>query len=420
MRAVLEVAEELLLLTKAVMTTAVSRMSNGILKVPAELSFGSLDGESDDDPEENPLLADIIDHINGIIENAGSAEAGGPFIAEGANEFLQNLEWIKTHDPATDYMEQAMRQEAIKRAALGLDLPPEAIMGLAQANHWTGRQIQHDTWRSHGAPVADQFVDDMSEGYLRPALRDEKEPWQNIIVAYDDSAVIASVDRSDDADQALDRIAIGRKGYRVLKNIPEEFAPDQDEEEFLAAIKVRDQNYLDQQAGIAPATPARGPQPAPAIGQPASETPPTPGPAGTSRQESRAAAVRGAAQLAILNCRKIAGGKIRQKCRSNPIFSEKLDGQPNALVAAAVGPEAVIGLGLTDPMELISGGTREFGFLLTEWGFTKAQADTLAEMILVHAAKTLFGDISTTLPPGLDAQIERLEETAHALANRAA
>ena len=69
MRAAIEIAEELDLLTKAVRTTAVSRMLNGLLKVPSELSFGADDPGLDDDPEANPFLQEMLDHINGILEN---------------------------------------------------------------------------------------------------------------------------------------------------------------------------------------------------------------------------------------------------------------------------------------------------------------------------------------------------------------
>ncbi len=72
MQSVLEIAEELRILTKAVRATAVSRMLNGILKVPSEVSFGADEAGVDDDPEENKFLADLIDHITGAIENAGT------------------------------------------------------------------------------------------------------------------------------------------------------------------------------------------------------------------------------------------------------------------------------------------------------------------------------------------------------------
>lgn len=220
MSSVLEVAEELLILTKGVRATAVSRMLNGMLKIPSEMSFGPAEPAVDEDSEANIFLADLIEHITGVVENAGTAEAAAPFIAEGASEFIEKLSWMPMHDPQTDYMERELRKEAVQRLAFGFDMPPEVLLGLADSNHWTGKQITSDMWRSHGAPVAEQFCDDLSEAYLRPALRAEEfTDWQKVVVAYDDADVVVSPDRSEDADKAYDRGALGYRGYRKLKGL---------------------------------------------------------------------------------------------------------------------------------------------------------------------------------------------------------
>ena len=154
-------------------------MLNGILKVPSEISFGADEAGVDDDPEENAFLADCIDHIIGAIENAGYGRGGRlPSWPRAPPSSSPMLEWMETHDPATDYMEQAPAQRRRSTAlAIGLDMPPEILKGLSDANHWAARQIMHDAWRSHGASIAEQFCDDLAEAYLRPALREsERRP----------------------------------------------------------------------------------------------------------------------------------------------------------------------------------------------------------------------------------------------------
>lgn len=420
MHAILEIAEELVILTKAVRATAVSRMVNGLLKVPTELSFGAGEAIGDEDPENNPFLQDLIEHLTGVIENAGTAEAAAPFIAEAASEFLTGLEWIKLHDPATDYLERELRTEAIKRAAFGLDMPPEVLLGLADANHWTGRQITHDMWRSHGAPIAEQLCDDLSEAYLRPALRESKfKRWQEVVVAYDDADVVVSPDRSDDADRAFDRMGLGWEGYRKLKGIPENMAPDEDELKLLLALKLRDASLL---AGTpyeseAVSGPERGPQPSADQSRDAEEGPATPGPAGVTRREVRTASAKilGAAELAIIRCREIAGARIRTRQNQNHEFQLLCDGHPNSMVAALLGPERLESLGLSEPLKLVQGGTESFGALLISWGFSEGQAQGLSEMVLVYAAKTLFEAENPPLPSGFVAQVEKAQEVSDAL-----
>ena len=55
LRSVMDIAEELLILTMAVRATAISRMTNGVWAMPSELSFASVSGQylGDEDPQTN-------------------------------------------------------------------------------------------------------------------------------------------------------------------------------------------------------------------------------------------------------------------------------------------------------------------------------------------------------------------------------
>lgn len=420
MRAVIEIAQELDILTKAVASTAVSRMVNGILKVPAELSFGSDEAGVDDDPEANSFLADWIEHIIGIVENAGSPEAAAPFLAEGALEYLAGLDWMKTHDPATDYMEQAMRKEAIERAAMGMDLPPEILKGMAEANHWGARQILHDTWRSHGSVVAEQFCDDIADAYLRPALREANfARWREVVVAYDDSNVVVPPDRTDDADKAHDRGQVNDPGYRMMKGIPESMAPSEEEMRISLAIQLHEPKLLKgtrfEIEEPEPVALPPGPRPSTDAPAEAEEGPPPPGPAGTSREESRASVteVNGAGALALVRCREVAGSRVRSNLQRRTDAAGELamvDGIPNADVTCTLGEKRIVELGLPTPLELVKTGTDGFRNLLIDWGFERSQASVLADMLLVFGAKTLYESKAPALPAGFLAQVERLRE----------
>jgi hypothetical protein len=420
MRAAIEIAEELDLLTKAVRTTAVSRMLNGLLKVPQELSFGADTPGLDDDPEENPFLQEMIDHITGVLENPGSAEAGGPWIAEGAAEYLDGLEWIPLHNPATDYLERELRREAIDRLAIGMDMPPEILKGMAEANHWGARQIMHDTWRSHGSGVAEQFCDDLADAYLRPALLDAGyENWDKVVIAYDDSNVVVPPDRTDDADKAYDRGNVSDIGYRQMKGIPESQAPSDEEKRIWLAVKLRDTSFLEgtpfEVKKPEPQDMPPGPEPSTDAPGDAEEGPPAPGPAGVSRQESRAAIVRGAAELALYRCREVAGSRIRTQIRNRSRNAPELaliEGESNCNVAAILGQKRLGNYDLGQPVQLVRTGADGFCALLEGWGFAREQAKVLADMIVVYAARTLFDPALPSLPPGFLAQVERLRDVA--------
>ena len=420
MRSSLEIAEELVILTKAVRATAVSRMLNGMIKVPAELSFGAEEVGTDDDPEANNFLADLIDHITGVIENAGSAEAATPFLAEGAEEYLAALEWVRMHDPQNDYMEQGLRKEAIERLAHGLDFPAEYLLSLGSVNHWSARAITHEMWRTHGAPVAEQFCDDLSEEYLRRALREANFPdWKQVVVAYDDALVVVPVDRTDDADRAADRGMLSDAGYRTMKGIEESLAPSEEEKRIYFAVKLRDPSFLKgtryEVEVPEPADQPPGPQPSADEPRPTEDGPPNPGPGGVSREESRAAALNGAAYASLHRCREVAGARIRQGIRSTSRHSaelELLDGCKNEIAAAIIGQDKLAENDLAPPLELVRHGSSAFVALCEQWGIEETQAKALGQAIEVFAAKTLFVKEFPSFPSSFFAQVANASEVS--------
>lgn len=430
MRAVLEIAEEMDLLTRSVKSTAVSRLLNGMYRVPTEMSFGSDEPGMDDDPEKNPFMEAMFSHMLTVIENAGSPEAALGFFAEGPYEFLDRLEHINLHDAANDYMEQALRKEAVDRMGMGLDLPPEILKGMAEANHWGARQILHDTWRSHGTVIAEQACDDFCDAYLRPALREGEEPfprWNEVVIGYDDSAVIVPPDRTDDADKAMDRGEITDEGYLKLKNIPSEWGAKEEDKRVYLAIKLRDVRLLKGTKYEVEPTPIAqpqgdmppGPQPSTDAPTPPEETPPTPGPGGTSRQESRASAIQGAAWTAVYRSRELAGQRTRRQFGRLEELEPFVDSKA-ADLCACIGWETLKRLGSFEPLRLVKGGADLFVIYLTdEWGFTEAQANALAEMLVVHAARTLFDKDGSALPSGFLAQVERMQDTSSMLSEKA-
>lgn len=412
LRPVLDIAEELIILTASVRATAVARLLNGILILPSEAAPAAFEDGLDDDPEQNPFLVKYVEHVSAQIENPGSAEAKVPFLLEAGYEYLDQIRWLQTHDPATDYMEKDLREEAINRLALSLDLPPEALKGLSDANHWTGQQVKWDMWQTHGKPIADQFAVDMNEAYLRPALEAEGEDPADIVIDYDDSQVVVSPDQTTVADEAMDRAAISFNGYRQLKGIPEDMAPDEEEKKFVFGMKTRDPVV----AGLEEAAPAvHGPTAPPDAAQHPSDTPPAPTNGRVvSRQESRVASINGAARLALRQCRAKAGARLRTAAKEAKCSEceRTMDGLANAVVASALGVEALEAMSQRDPITLVKGGTADFMGCLEEWGIDRGNAEVLCERVESYAAATLFEPNTPDLPPGFSSHVEHALEVS--------
>jgi hypothetical protein len=102
----------------------------------------------------------------------------------------------------------AMRSSAVRRFALGMDLPPEQILGSSglavdgsggsagSVNHWGVWANEEQTISSHVEPALDDLVGVLTYAYLRVAV-----PGTTKVVAYDTAGLRLRQDRSKEAIQ---------------------------------------------------------------------------------------------------------------------------------------------------------------------------------------------------------------------------
>jgi hypothetical protein len=397
MHAILEEAEELLVLSRSVLATATSRLVRApLLCIPEEIAPPPPEVRGDEDPLNDPFLRDFTAHLERAIEDPALASSLAPYVLYAQSEWIDKIKPITLHNTDTDYLERDLRTECIRRIARGLDLPPEVVEGMSDANHWAAWWISDDMWRSHGAPKAEQFCDDMSEAYLRPALQDEEfEGWENVIVSYDASAVVVNPDRSKDADQAWDRGAISYTAYRNAKNFTEDDAQSEEEHaEFLAIKKVA----VDEDGNVVPDS-GDDVNPGDEAGTPDGD----PGEVseGTNLPAS-AARLQGAAEMALVRCRELAGTRLRSYRTKCPHCLDEVKDVPNALVASSLGRMGLEPLGAPEPRDLVKGGTDALREILPAWGYSPVEATTICDLLEIHAARTLF-QARPAVPEGLAA-----------------
>lgn len=406
MHSVLEEAEELLVLSRSVLATATSRLVRApLLCIPEEIAPAPPQPMGDEDPLNDPFIRDFTAHLERAIEDPSLASSLAPYVLYAQAEWIDKIKPIVLHNTDTDYLERDLRTECLRRIARGLDLPPEVVEGMSDANHWAAWWISDDMWRSHGAPKAEQFCDDMSEAYLRPALREENyDGWEEVVVGYDASAVVVNPDRSKDADQAWDRGAISYAAYRNAKNFTEQDAQSEEEHvEWLAQHKV----ILDENGNPIPSTGGgAGVGTEETIVNPGDEpgTPDgEPGPVseGTNLPAS-AARLQGAAEMALVRCRELAGSRLRSYRTKCPHCLDEVKDVPSALVASALGRMGLEPLGAPEPRALVKGGTESLHAILLSWGYAPGEATTVCDLLEIHAARTLFQS-SPPVPEGLAA-----------------
>lgn len=408
-RAVLPLYEQLALLEAAVGARAKSRVANaGILLMAQELSFGPPDGQNDDDPSSDQFAKQLQETFLRAIRNPGAASAVAPPIVRAPTEMIQNkgaFDLIQISNPMETYPEREIRDELRNRIALGLDFPPEIMLGLATANHWSGWAISEDAWNDHLKPVTIRFCDDLSRAYLRPLAKQEGKdyPGGTLVVWFDPSEIINHPDRAKDYAAAYRDGALGGEAYRYAIGATEEDAPTQQEHDEYLLMKLRGQAQALEVTGQ------------PSIAQPAEQTSQaTPSEevaiadnAAGMNASALAYRVMGAADLALERVRERAGAKIVTAARKPsgcPDCAELVKGKPNSLVASVLGSEQVEAFALT-PALLTEAGADVLRTALPEWGVPATVASRIALLVEKHAAQTLYDP--SPLPDSVNAYIAK-------------
>lgn len=183
-RAVMSILGEIARLTDHVAAQVDSRLAGaGILLMPSEMTFPTPPPLVDDDGSEivNPnrqvndaeSLMDVLQEtMAASIEDRSDPSALVPIVITAPGDVIDKVThmtfWSELDEHAIE-----LRNEAIRRLALGMDMPPEVLQGNADSNHWSAWQADEAAIKSHTEPLLKIITTSLSVGYLRPRLMDE-------------------------------------------------------------------------------------------------------------------------------------------------------------------------------------------------------------------------------------------------------
>jgi hypothetical protein len=122
-----------------------------------------------------------------------------------------------------------LRESAIRRLAVGLDLPPEVVLGLADVNHWTAWAVEEGAVKLHVEPKMEVICDALTVGYLRPALAAAGADPDSAVVWYDASDLRVRPDRSQTSLALYDRGELNGDAARRENGFDDGDAPDMEE-----------------------------------------------------------------------------------------------------------------------------------------------------------------------------------------------
>ncbi|RPJ77437.1 MAG: hypothetical protein EHM24_00030 [Acidobacteria bacterium] len=197
---------------------------NGILFLSNEVDFPVPAGA---DPAASPathFMKMLAEAMMTPIENPEDPSALVPIVAMVPTDSLGKNEWIKFW---TDLDEKVveMRDAAIKRLALGLDVPPEVLLGVADANHWNAWLSEESAVKAHLEPKLAIIAYALTEQYLQPALKGLVPDAEDYFVIADTSGIRLRPNRSQEAIELYDRGELSGIALRRETGFQQEDAP---------------------------------------------------------------------------------------------------------------------------------------------------------------------------------------------------
>lgn len=209
-RSTLPVLRELRGLTMHVSAQVDSRLAGaGLLALPQEMTFASAGPREDnaDDDEEDPFVRELITAMTVPIKDRDSAAAVVPIVIKVPGEYLKEIKHLRFDTPL-DEAAVALRSEAIRRLALGLDMPPEIVLGLADLNHWSAWLSDESAIKISTAPLAALLCHVLTTGWLRPMLEESGVPAERsrrLMVWFDTTELESRPDQGQAARDGYDR-----------------------------------------------------------------------------------------------------------------------------------------------------------------------------------------------------------------------
>ena len=198
-RAVLPILRELESLTKKVAADIDSRLAGaGILALPSEMTFASPADGQPADGTGDPFFDAFTQSLVAPLGDRSNPASVVPIVVRAPGAVLGSIQHISFSTPL-DSQAQSLREEAIRRLAAGMDLPPEVVLGQGDSNHWSAWQIEESTLKVHIEPLCELLSDGLTSQYLKPGLEAMGSWDDDLFITADTSDLRMRPDHTDSA-----------------------------------------------------------------------------------------------------------------------------------------------------------------------------------------------------------------------------
>lgn len=245
-RAALPVLREIEQLTKFVFSQIDSRLAGaGILPIPNNVDFPHGDDQAGG---AEGLMQALTDAATASLSGHGSAAALVPILVEMPTEAINAMpdKPIRFESELSDKAKD-LRDEALRRLSLALDMPPEVLTGTGDTNHWSAWHIEESAVKIHVEPLMNRICHALTVAYLQPALKALGKDPNKYAFAFDTAPLTVRPDRLKDTLMLFEQGVVNADAVLRAGNYnPSIDAPTEEEEtaRFIKELMLRDPTLI--------------------------------------------------------------------------------------------------------------------------------------------------------------------------------
>lgn len=202
----------------------------GVLFISNEVSFPVPEGADPAASQAQIFMNLLGEAMMTPIQDPSDPSALVPIVAMVPTESLGKNEHVKFWTDLDGVIVE-MRDAAIKRLALGMDVPPEILLGIADVNHWNAWLSEESAVKAHLEPPLGNFAWGLSNQYLRPAIEGSLprgETVDDYYVLADTSGIRLRPNRSAEAIELYNLGQLSGDALRRETGFQPEDAPSTD------------------------------------------------------------------------------------------------------------------------------------------------------------------------------------------------
>lgn len=283
-RSALLILREIEQLTRFTFSQIDSRLAGaGLMVIPGDMDFPDADEDENAVESFTRLLGEAM---SASMTQDGTAKSVVPVVVERPRSEVggaeNRFELIKFESELSEKARD-LRDEAIRRLALSMDMAPEIMLGSGEVNHWQAWHVEESTVKIHIEPMMNRICDALTQAYLKPALKIMGLNPESYTFWYDTAPLTVRPNRLQDTLNLHERGITSKKEVLVAGNYnPNTAQPDEDEDtqRFMRELVLRDPSlFAVPEVREALGVNIQIATPEPVVAEAAGGTPPPPPPA---------------------------------------------------------------------------------------------------------------------------------------------